>query len=181
MYNHVITIIILCRAYRDLGTIKISNRIQDLVLPCTVHVDYMYYNNIIILLLLLFLPHMQLFNHMQLDYGVEFEDHQVIAFEGSFFFVLLEVTQFGSPSQDATISITRDDNGPAINDIVISMADVFYHFPQIEFVEGFIPNNEIRLGDREISLTLTTSDDLIEIGPQSTAIVYIIEDDYGRK
>ena len=82
----------------------------------------------------------------------------------------MEVTQFGSPSRDATISITRDDNGPAINDTVVSMAGVIG-------VEGSIPNDEMRLGDREITLTLTTSDDLIEIGSQSTTIVNITEDD----
>ena len=84
----------------------------------------------------------------------------------------MEVTQFGSPSLDATISITRDDNGPAINDTVVSMGG-----PSIINVEGSIPNDEIRLGDREITLTLTTSDDLIEIGPQSTTIVNTTEDD----
>ena len=82
----------------------------------------------------------------------------------------MEVTQFGSPSQDATISITRDDNGPAINDTVVSMAGVIS-------VEGSIPNDKIRLGDREITLTLITSDDLIEIRPQSTTVVDVTEDD----
>ena len=103
-----------------------------------------------------------------LDYGVEFKGslHTVV----ETFFVFLEVTQFGSPSRDAIISITRDDNGPAINDTVVSMADIIN-------VEGSIPKDEIRLGDREITLTLNTSDDLIEIGPQSTTIVNTTEDD----
>ena len=82
----------------------------------------------------------------------------------------MEVTQFGSPSRDATISITRDDNGPAINDTVVSMGGVIA-------VGGFIPNDEIRLGDRQITLTLTTPDDLIEMGSQSTTIIDVTEDD----
>jgi hypothetical protein len=82
----------------------------------------------------------------------------------------LEATQFGSPSRDATVSFTRNDKGPAINDTVVSMAGVIN-------VEGSIPNDEIRLGDREITLNLTTTDDLIEIGPQSTTIVDVTEDD----
>ena len=86
------------------------------------------------------------------------------------FTVFLEITQFGSPSRDAIISITRDDNGPAINDTVVSIAGIIN-------VEGFIPNDEIRLGDRKITLTLNTSDDLIEIGSQSTTIVEVTEDD----
>ena len=86
------------------------------------------------------------------------------------FTVFLEVTQFGSPSRDATISIARDDNGPAINDTVVSMGGIID-------VDGFIPNDEIRLGDREITLMLTISDDLIEIGSQSTTIIDVTEDD----
>ena len=106
-----------------------------------------------------------------LDYGIEFQDRLYTTFESSnTFTVFLEVTQFGSPSRDATINITRDDNGPAINDTVVSMADIIN-------VEGSIPNDEIRLGDRQITLTLTTSDDLIEIGSQSTTIVDVTEDD----
>ena len=68
------------------------------------------------------------------------------------------------------VSFTRDDNGPAINNSLISMAGV------IE-VEGLIPNDEIRLGDREITLMLTTSDNLIEIGSQNGTIVQVTEDD----
>ena len=103
-----------------------------------------------------------------LDYGVEFKGSLHTVLET--FFVFLEVTQFGSPSRDATISITRDDNGPAFNDTVVSMGGVIA-------VDGFIPNDEIRLGDRQITLTLTTSDDLIEIGPLNTTIINTTEVD----
>lgn len=82
----------------------------------------------------------------------------------------MDVIQLGSPSREAAISFTRDDNGPAINDSVISMAGV------VEVV-GHIPNDDIRLGDREITLTLTTSDNLIEIGSQNTTVVEVTEDD----
>ena len=105
-----------------------------------------------------------------LDYGVEFKGSLHTQSVLKTFFVFLEVTQFGSPSRDATISITRDDNGPTINDTVVSRTDIIQ-------VEGSIPNDEIRQGDREITLTLTTSDDLIEIGPQNTTIVNTTEVD----
>lgn len=82
----------------------------------------------------------------------------------------MEATQFGSPSQDATVSFTRDDSGPTINDSVISRAGVID-------VEGLIPNDEIRLGDREITIMLITSDDLIEIGTLNTTVVQVTEDD----
>ena len=68
------------------------------------------------------------------------------------------------------VSFTRDDNGPAINNSLISMAGV------IE-VEGLIPNDEIRSGDREITLMLTASDNLIEIGSQNETVVQVTEDD----
>ena len=82
----------------------------------------------------------------------------------------MEATEIGSPSREGTVSFIRDDNGPAINDTLISMAGIID-------VPGLIPNDEIRLGDREITLMLTTSDDLVEIGSQSTTVVQVTEDD----
>ena len=149
----------------DSGTIKsaVEYKCSHALYMWTIVTAHSYNNHSI-----LFLP--QLSIACNLDYGVEFKGSLHTVLET--FFVFLEVTQFGSPSRDATISITRDDNGPAINDTVVSMAG-----PSIIGVEGSIPNDEIRQGDREITLMLTTSDDLIEIGPQNTTIVNTTEVD----
>ena len=110
--------------------------------------------------------------HTHLDYLVQFQERLYTTFESfNTFFVDVAATQFGSPSRNATISFTRDDNGPAINDSIVSMTGRIN-------VEGLIPNDEIRMGERYvINLMLTTNDNLIEIGSLSRTAVEVTEDD----
>ena len=110
---------------------------------------------------------------MPLDYSVQFEDPLYTVHEASDTFIFFVGTSvIGSPSQNALVSFARDDSGPAINDLTISMAT-----PTSIFIEALIPNDNIRLGDRVISLMLVTSDDLVEFGAQSETAVEVTEDD----
>lgn len=110
---------------------------------------------------------------MHLDYSVQFED-RLYTFHESLgtFNVFVATTRVGSPdpSHNATVSFTRDDNGPAINNLIVSTTE------RVQ-IEAEIPNDDIRLGDRTIHLTVTTTDNLVEIGAQNHAAVDIIEDD----
>ena len=87
---------------------------------------------------------------MHLDYSVQFEDPLYTVHEslGTFNFSVA-TTRVGSPSRNATVIFTRDDNGPTISHLIVSTTE------KVD-IEAQILNDEIRLGDRTIHLMLTT-------------------------
>ena len=79
-------------------------------------------------------------------------------------------TSVGSPSRNALVSFTRNDGGPAIDDLIVNMT------ARLE-VEVQIPNDMVRTWNRTFNVKVTTSDALITIGQQNTALVNVLEDD----
>ena len=105
------------------------------------------------------------------DYTVQFETRSYEVSEANNTFILsIDVTAVGSPLRNAVVSFTRDDGGPAINDLTINTTG------RLE-VEVQIPNDMVRTGDRTVSVELSTSDILVTIGQQNTAFVLVFEDD----
>ena len=110
--------------------------------------------------------------YVNIDYSVQFEVQRYEISEASNDTLILCVTStsVGSPSRNALVSFTRNDNGPAIDDLIVNMT------ARLE-VEVQIPNDMIRTGNRTFSVKVTTSDALVTIGQQNTALVNVLEDD----
>ena len=79
-------------------------------------------------------------------------------------------TVVGSPSRNAIVGFTRNDNGPAIDNLIVNM------MARLE-VKVQIPNDMVRTGNRTFSVKVTTSDSLVTIGQQNTALINVLEDD----
>ena len=105
------------------------------------------------------------------DYSVQFEVQRYEVSEASNTLILfVSSTVVGSPSRNPVVRFTRNDDGPAIDDLIVNMTGRLQ-------VEVQIPNDMIRTGDRTVNITLTTSDSLIIIGQESTAFINVSEDD----
>lgn len=84
--------------------------------------------------------------------------------------MFVETRVVGTPTHNAVVSFTRDDSGPAINDLVISTAGS-------QVLEAPIPNDMVRTGDRVFHVTMSTSDNLIEFGSLTEVAIDVTEDD----
>lgn len=110
--------------------------------------------------------------HTLQDYIVEFSETSYIVSESLDTIIIPVIVMIAgdTPTSSATISFTRTDSGSAISDLDVSSVG-------IQRINLQISNDNTRTGERTFIVTLVTSDDLIEIGPQSAIVIDVIEDD----
>ena len=110
--------------------------------------------------------------HTLQDYIVEFSETSYIVSESLDTIIIPVIVMIAgdTPTSSATVSFTRTDSGQAISDLDVSSVG-------IQRINLQISNDNTRTGERTFIVTLVTSDDLIEIGPQSAIVIDVIEDD----
>lgn len=110
--------------------------------------------------------------HTLQDYTVEFSEmaYTVSDLLDTVIIPVMITTTDDTPSSSATVSFTRTDSGPAISDLDVSSVGS-------QVIKVQIPNDSSETNDRTFNVTMVTSDELIEIGPQSKVSIDVIEDD----
>ena len=110
--------------------------------------------------------------HTLQDYIVEFSETSYIISESLDTIIIPVIVMIAgdTPTSSATVSFTRTDSGPAISDLDVSSVG-------IQRINLQISNDNTRTDEHTFIVTLVTSDDLIEIGPQSKILIDVIEDD----